>query len=136
MIYPSIQIIVIGLLCMLSIILYGTYRCKNTEFKDPFTQSFVPPPWDKFLDGWGILHFLFYMILAYFYPTHLLLIFMMGVGWEILESYFYDHPFYLSKCNYNLSTDGVAGWWYGRWQDIVMNSLGIIVGYYLAKLNF
>jgi len=27
-------------------------------------------------------------------------------------------------------------WWYARWQDIVMNALGIVVGYTLARLFY
>lgn len=133
LISPYIQVLIIGSISILSIIIYGTYRCKHKEFKDPLTLSFIGEPWDKFLDGWGIIHFLFYMMLVYLYPAQWKLIFIYGVSWEILESYFYDHPFYLSECSYNLATDDVPGWWYGRWQDVIMNSLGMMVGYYLAK---
>jgi hypothetical protein len=31
--------------------------------------------------------------------------------------------------------DDVSGWWYGRWQDIIMNSAGMLLGIYLAKGN-
>ena len=127
-----LQILLICILTIFTIAAYGTYRCKATKFVDPLTKSFFGHPWNKFLDGWGILHFLFFMMLAYLYPTHLLLIFILGVIWEVVESIFHDHPFYISKCNYVLDTDHVAGWWYGRWQDIVMNSLGMILGYGLT----
>lgn len=129
----AFQVVSICVLTVLAIVIYGTFRCKTPDFVDPLTYSLAPPPWDKFVDGWGILHLFFYMILAYVYPQKWLLIFLLGLAWEILESYFYDHPFYISKCNYQLSTDDVAGWWYGRWQDIVMNSIGIFVGYMLSS---
>lgn len=98
--------------------------------------SFAPPPWNSFVDGWGITHFAFYMALAFFYPQHLITIFLLGVLWELLESFFKEHPFYISKCEYKLNTDREDNgrFWYGRWQDIVMNSLGMAAGYGLTKL--
>lgn len=130
--YDTIKLTIIGSLCILSIIIYGTFRCKTSTFVDPLTKSYFPEPLNQFLDGWGILHFLFFMAISYMYPTHLLFIFVMGILWEIIESIFHEHPFYISKCSYNLATDQVAGWWYGRWQDIIMNTLGMILGYNLS----
>ncbi len=62
----------------------------------------------------------------------LLFIWVGGIIWEIVESIFKDHPFYISKCNYTFDTDK-GSWWYGRWQDIVMNSAGMLCGYYIRK---
>ena len=132
--YPSIYIFVICILCVLSIIAYGTYRCKTPDFQDPLTGSFFEGEAKNFMDGWGMIHFVFYGVLAYLFPRKLPLIFLFGVAWEVIESIFHDHPFYISKCNYNLSTDQQAGWWYGRWQDIVMNSCGMALGY-LIRMN-
>lgn len=131
---PYLSISIIFLLCVLSIVAYGTLRCRVKDFKDPIAQSFVPAPYDRFLDGWGILHFIFYGVLAYMYPKKycLLFIWVGGIIWEIVESIFKDHPFYISKCNYTFDTDK-GSWWYGRWQDIVMNSAGMLCGYYIRK---
>lgn len=127
---PFVQISLICIGMLLVIVAYGTFRCKSPNFHDPLTGSLVPPPWDRFLDGWGISHFMFYGILAFMFPSwpHLICIACIGIAWEVIESIFHDHPFYLSKCHYSLDSDATAGWWYGRWQDIVMNSLGMIVG--------
>ena len=130
---PSLQVILICICVVFVIAAYGTFRCKSPKFKDPLTLSFVRHPWDKFLDGWGIMHLLFFLILTYKYPANWILIFLLGVLWEIIESFFHEHPFYISKCNYVLDTDQVAGWWYGRWQDIVMNSIGMCIGYMLQR---
>ena len=125
-------ILAMGIACALFIIAYGTFRCKATSFKDPFTKSMFGSPWNLFLDGWGILHFLFYMLLAYIWPSEWAFIFLMGAMWELVEFIFKDHPFYLSKCKYYIETDNGAGWWYGRWQDLVMNGLGIATGAWLG----
>jgi len=133
-IHPSLQVILICAGVVLSIAAYGTYRCKSANFKDPLTTTFLPAPWDKFADGWGVTHLLFFLILTYFYTEQWILIFFLGVLWEIIESFFHDHPFYISKCNYVLDTDQVAGWWYGRWQDIVMNSIGMSISFILHMI--
>jgi len=121
--------------CVAIIVAYGTYRCKTTGFVDPMTKSFFGPPLDLYLDGWGISHMTFFAILAYMFPKkkYLIFLFILGVLWEIVEYMAKDHPFYISKCNYNIQTDKGEGWWYGRWQDIVMNTAGIALGSWLAR---
>lgn len=91
------------------------------------------------LDGWGVLHFFFYMWLTYLFPKQFVLIFVLGVAWELLESLMKDHPFYLTTCKASIDTDHgqkeKTQWWYGRWQDIVMNTAGMVLGYYLSRCS-
>jgi len=128
-----LRITVIGLFAVLGIVAYGTLRCKTSKFTDPLTKSFFGEPYDKYLDGWGITHFLLFCLLAYLFSDKLIYIFLLGVAWELIEFSVKDKPFYLSKCKYTLRTNKGTGWWYGRWQDIVMNSLGMLTGYMLRK---
>lgn len=128
---PRVQISVIGAICVLVIVLYGYYRCTNGNYTDPLTKSWVSPPWDRFLDGWGASHFVFFFVLAYVYPSELVYIWLLGFAWELLEFWCKDHPFYLSDCE--LTTDSGGRWWYGRWEDIVMNTLGIGAAVLLRK---
>ena len=125
-----LHISVICIVCVATIISYGSYRCSTTEFSDPLTIAFASPPFDQFLDGWGMTHFCFYTMLAYLYPRrqHLIYTWMLGLGWEVTESIFKEHPFYLSECNYKIESAQGGGWWYGRWQDLVMNALGLAFG--------
>jgi hypothetical protein len=132
--HPIVQITGWCALCVFVIVAYGTFRCKTTSFQDPLTFTLAGPPFDKYLDGWGIAHYLFFLVLAYAYPAYWPFIWVMGVLWEIIEYSVKDRPFYLSRCTYNIDTDQ-GGWWYGRWQDIVMNSLGILTGLGLARLR-
>ena len=127
-----LKIILIDFFVSFLIILYGTFRCKTSSFRDPFTYSLTGNFMRNFLDGWGIMHFLYFMLLGYWFPQNLPTIFIMGVIWELVESYSSEHPFYLSTCNYIIQTDNSSGWWYGRWEDIVMNTLGMFCGFYLA----
>jgi len=128
------SILGICFVCASLIIVYGTIRCKIPGFSDPLTYAPVPPPWDRFLDGWGIAHFFFYGMLGYLFPQRWLFITMCGILWELIETVFKDHPFYLSKCNYSMGKEGGAvGWWYGRWEDIIMNTLGMVLGIVLSN---
>lgn len=117
------------------IIAYGMYRCKTSSFRDPITQCVLKDNKQlcQFLDGWGFLHFFYFMLLGYLFPHNLQMIFWTGVLWEVVESYSQEHPFYLSECQSLLKTDQDTGWWYGRWQDVVMNTLGMFCGYFLSQ---
>lgn len=131
--HERLLILFVCFLTVLAIVIYGTIRCKG-KFVDPLTKSFVGKPWDSFLDGWGISHFLFYMALGYYFPHRLLFLTTLGVLWELIESLFKEHPFYLSKCHYKgTDREGGAHWWYGRWQDVIMNTLGLLVGALIAS---
>lgn len=130
-----VKIMLMCILCMLFIVAYGTYRCRTSSFKDPLTKSIGPRFLEKYLDGWGISHFVFYGTLAYLFPRKMQLVFIacLGIAWEIIESIFKEHPFYFSDCKYEIPTDKDVGWWYGRWEDIVMNSLGMLTGVFLRR---
>jgi len=123
----------ICLACASLIIVYGTIRCKVPGFKDPLTYAPVSAPWNRFLDGWGIAHFIFYGMLGYLFPSHWVFITVLGVMWELVEMMFKEHPFYLSKCSYDTDASKKEGWWYGRWEDIIMNSLGLSLGIMLSR---
>jgi len=123
-----LQIAFLCAACIALIVLYGSFRCHHPDFTDPLTKSMWGAPWDRFVDGWGISHFGFFTMLGFLFPLHWILLWFLGVAWEIVEFSMKDHPFYLSDCQVKLQTDEGSPWWYGRWQDIVMNSLGIATG--------
>lgn len=128
----NLKIVLINFVVSFMIAVYGTYRCKTTSYQDPYTFCLVGKgPLCNFLDGWGVMHFIYFMLLGYSFPHNLPTVFWMGVLWEAIESYSRDHPFYLSECKYSIGTDKQSGWWYGRWEDVVMNTLGMLCGYFL-----
>jgi hypothetical protein len=120
-------------LVVATIIGYGTFRCTRENYVDPLTKSLLPAPFDGFTDGWAFLHFSCFCLITYLFPQHYIIIWVLGVAWEIVEFMFKDHPFYFSDCKYTLTTDKEGGWWYGRYEDIIVNTLGMYLGYYLSK---
>ena len=121
---------------VIAIVLYGTFRCKSVNYKDPLTSTLIKNgPFGESIDGWSVTHFCLFGILAFFFPRwdHLLFLMTLGILWEILESIFKDHPFYLSRCKYNITTDSGTGWWYGKYSDILVNILGMTLGYVCRK---
>lgn len=130
-----LQILFCSVVCIFVIISYGTYRCKTTDFVDPLTKSFFGPPLSNYLDGWGITHFLFFAFLGYTFnkPQYLIFAFILGVLWEIIEFSLKDKPFYVSNCKYKAVTNNGEGWWYVRYEDITMNTIGLLFGYYISS---
>lgn len=115
------------LLVLLFIIVYG-YVIKEYFKIDILENKFADC---EGCDLWALLHFTMYLILAYNFPSHYILLFLIGVGYEFFEYYVgtTDNSFkYLGP----MSTDGNQSWWYGRFSDIVFNTLGIMSGMYLS----
>lgn len=127
------------------IALYGVYRCRQgDQFEDPLQKNLGPDALSNWTDGWSLSHFLFYMGLAYSFPQprYLWFIFAVGCAWEVLEASVPEKPFYLDwfgGCSAKdmIATDPKTGeakrWWYGKWEDVVVNSAGMFIGAWLAK---
>ena len=133
------QILLICFLLGTTLYLYGYFRCIYPNFEDPllFGKDIC-----KFCDLWSISHFVFYMILAFFYPNQGKFIFIIGLLWELLEfviqkEYFKGLPILskihdLSICKTSsLLSNKEHHWVYYELTDIPMNILGIFTGIYL-----
>lgn len=130
----NIRIVLAFFVTVFIIVVYGTLRCK-IGFTDPLIHSLLGPPLDKYTDGWAFTHFVFYGYLAYSFPEprNLAFVWVSGVVWELVECVFRERPFYISDCSKGVTAHGKEGWWYGRWQDVVVNTIGMAVGYTLRK---
>lgn len=115
----------------MTIVVYGTFRCRSADFNDPLTRPLLSSS-PIVLDGWAVTHFLFFMFLGWCFPSEWVFLFVLGVLWEVLETFAKDHPFYLTQCaSTNNHNHNQTGWWYGRWEDIVYNGMGLAAGIYL-----
>ena len=133
--YPkqALSLICYFVVCPVLIFMYGNYRCDNPDFKDPLQTKLGI--WD--LDGWSLSHLLFYMFIGYhFKGKYLIAAFLLGVLWELFEHYYgEERPEWLSGYgDCDMQTDRLDGsWWYGKWSDIVINLIGLVLGSHLLK---
>lgn len=134
---PYAAILALCSIAVVAVVCYGTLRCSSPKFWDPLTKALLPPPWDQFTDGWALTHFVLFAVIGYLFPRLQYLAFAWGLGvlWELVESSLRDRPFYLSKCHYKVDSKAKAGWWYGRWQDIVTNTAGLATGYFIGGIR-
>lgn len=101
------------------------------------------------VDWWSVSHFLFFGFLAFLYPSHICELFIISIIWEVIEdSLAPPQSKHLVDCSKTYkSTFGEAfkglwcehlarekDYWYGKWDDIFFNSMGILCGYGLRKL--
>lgn len=121
--------VIFALLPVLFIFPYGKYRCGHKEFKDPLeTQLF----WG--LDGWSATHFFWFMILGFAFPGNFILAFLIGCIWELFEDYYgKKRPEWLGYYYFNCPglasyKEGDGNWWYGKWSDLLCNSIGYLIG--------
>lgn len=130
-----ISFYILFIMSILTIFYYGSYRCNNPTYKDILEKKIGIYE----LDGWSVSHFIFYLIIGYNFPQkkYLIIAFCFGLAWEIFEHMYGKHrPGWLGgyggECD--LSTDRLEGnWWYGKYSDIILNLLGLYIGYYLYK---
>ena len=118
-------------ICVVVILFYSRYRCLNKEsFKDPLESSIF-----FILDGWSMTHLLFYMLIGYLFPNYLLLTTFLGILWELFEHYSGKYkPLWLSgwgNCHFTDKVKDNEGWWYGKWSDLFINTIGLLIGQYL-----
>lgn len=127
-------IIIACIIIVIIIMAYGKYRCDHPEFKDPLQTKIYGD-----LDGWSATHYIFYGVLAYIFPNDLLLIFTIGVIWEMVEDRLgrFDGGMVgaIGMCQISTDNKEKSNWWYGKYSDIVMNTLGLLTGYWLRRCN-
>ncbi len=119
-----------------TIFAYGHYRCRHPEFKDPLEKPlFEKVPW---LDGWGYTHFITFFLIGLCLRGNWkpLLVFVgVGVAWELFEHVVgKDRPGWMGGYGgCKMSTDREDGnWWYGKWADVGLNAIGILLGFSIS----
>ena len=116
-------------IAIVAIGVYGNYRCKHPQYKDVLETRLG----DTTLDGWSLTHFFFFGFVGYKYPHTLVLSLGLGVAWELFEHYYGKlRPGWLGgfgDCP-NLQSDynETGNWWYGKWSDVLLNTLGFLLG--------
>lgn len=100
------------------------------------------------VDWWSVSHFLFFGTLAFLYPNASCELFIVSILWEVVEDGLAPtHSKQLIDCNQTYSNSWLdtfktvwcehlardKDYWYGKWDDVFFNSMGILVGVGLRK---
>lgn len=83
------------------------------------------------IDGWSITHFLFNFFLIRKCKSNksfFIYIFLAGILWEILEEIY---GYLVNKTVKYLTGKDDGVWWYGKISDIIINTIGNLLGYFL-----
>lgn len=129
-------------MCIVIIIVYGIL-VRNVFKKDILESNFASCTG---CDYWAVSHLLFFAIIAYLYPDNLLLITILGIIWEFIETFLGTHNLKIFGRRITLigntdetgnvkNNDNEDSWWYGRVTDIAFNLMGVIIGYTFAINN-
>lgn len=118
--------------CVISIFLYGRYRCiNNIKNKDPLTNNLINK---TDLTSWSFSHIFFYMLIGYLYPNTLVLTMCLGGLWELFEFYVgYYKPIDLENLGFCFTKQNSI-WWYGKLSDLIMNFIGFVMGMYISLM--
>lgn len=100
------------------------------------------------VDWWSASHFFFFGILAFLYPNCACELFIISIAWEVIEDGLApSHSKQLVDCDKSYSNSWMEtfksvwcehlardkDYWYGKWDDVFFNSMGILVGVGLRK---
>lgn len=114
-------IIFIFTICISLILIYGYIKCRY-KIKDHIQTKII---YD--VDIWALLHILIFFILTFIFPNQYILLFILGIMWEITEHLLGSYFKYINiKC--------LSQWWYFRYIDILYNLFGIILAKILLKI--
>ncbi len=103
------------------------------------------------IDWWSVTHFGFFGILGYTFPDYLFELMILGILWEVVEDGLAPHDAKnLVDCEADYTDDMMRenfqtlwcdtlsrkkDYWYGKWDDIFANVLGLLLGHYLRMSN-
>jgi len=98
------------------------------KYLDPMLKSFTNSYMKKYLSGWSISHFILFLFIGYYYSNCFIVAMLYGILWEIFEYVVGEFfPMLFPTLAYQIDPTW-TDWYYGRFEDIIMNFLGFIVG--------
>jgi len=124
------------IVCVIVIVAYG-YFIRQAEVQDHLARRIFHHPVCQDIDGWSVTHFLFFGLLGVFFPDHHLQFFLVGAGWEAVETVLGQNRLEVSGRRLQLVGDQDEegkptgkddAYWYGKESDIVVDALGYCIG--------
>lgn len=132
----KIPCVALYIVCILLIVLYG-FILRATKSRDILGQRIYTHPLLQDIDGWSISHFLFFGLLGVLYPGQHLQFFLVGFGWEVIETLLGQYKFGMTGSRLQLigeqdeegrPTGNDDAYWYGKESDVVVDVLGYSLG--------
>lgn len=121
--------VVVALIHIYFVLMYVFNLNKND---DPL-MKIRSPILSNYLNGWCISHFIFFTFIGYNYGGCLKEAMLGGVLWEVYEFAFGEiFPIVFPKIAKDVDPLW-STWYYGCYEDVVMNFLGFMFGKYLKK---
>lgn len=88
----------------------------------------------NYINGWALTHLIFNIYLGYYYPDCFMESFILGIIWEMYEYLFgAGFPLLFPKMAREMNPMWYS-WYYGSYEDIVVNTVGFIIGKKLKKM--
>jgi hypothetical protein len=137
----TVPCVALYILAVLFIILYGFFL-RKTKARDVLAKRIYHHPICQDIDGWSVLHLVFFGVLGLLYPGQHLQFFAIGVLWEVIETGLGQNKLEVSGKRLQLigeqDTEGNPtgksdAYWYGKESDIVMDVAGYTIGSFLAE---
>ena len=122
---------ILALIIIYSIILNATIKTKNDDPLIQFRSTYL----SEYLNGWTISHFIFFAYIGYYHPTCEKEAFVIGSLWELFEWTIGTLvPILFPEFAFKIDPFWTS-WYYGKFEDIVMNWLGFKFGQFLVTRN-
>ena len=136
----DVRFLALSTACLLFIVLGHRFQ---SNIQAPLKKELFRISDKIIVDWWSVSHMIYFAILGWWFPNRFWFFFGFGIVWELIEDFLSkDADTKLVNC-YNKEYKGhfVKTWcngiqddyWYGKADDILMNTLGFIVGSYLRK---
>lgn len=129
--YPIRLAIAITIICILFIV-FGHANRESVQAKLQRPIAKLPA---SEVDYWSISHFMLFAIYGYLIPGYPLTFLSIGVLWEMTEDMLSSSKnTKLTDCKQCSNLNSILcngyedGYWYGKWDDIIFNTLGYLVG--------
>ena len=131
--------LIIALMVLSIAVIFLGHKWRDAIQK-PLTKSFLKLPEATF-DGWSLLHAGLFALFGFIQPGKFLQFAAIGAGWEMAEDYLAkDEVTHLDDCSMpsvinshgkeqrKLWCNGIqTDYWYGKWDDILANSVGYVI---------
>jgi len=87
------------------------------------------------INGWSISHIMFYIGAGFLFPNCWKMFIILGILWELLECIVGTmYKSGLTESSEINNDKAYQVFWEGRWSDLVMNTIGFIIGFILRVI--